>query len=71
MLVSLCLFLFAMKYVTAVLFEPSSQSKWTSMYSSFFFFCPTGFGHEPRFHYDDTCVVPETLEGKTDIGPPN
>ncbi|KAM8722658.1 ETS translocation variant 5-like [Acanthopagrus schlegelii] len=23
-----------------------------------------GFGHEPRFHYDDTCVVPETLEGK-------
>lgn len=74
MLVSLCLFPFAMKYVSAVVFEPGSQPKWTFMYSKFviiILFCPTGFGQEPRFHYDDTCVVPETLEGKTDIGHPD
>lgn len=35
MLVSLCLFLFAMKYVSAVVFEPGSQPKWTFMYSRF------------------------------------
>lgn len=32
-------------------------------------FCHTGLGHDRETHlfYDDTCIVPERLEGKTGL----